>query len=155
MPHHVTLCVFTCSQCWSFRANVVQSYVISCDSRGALLLVPVQLVTEWFSLGFLRLLARFDVSLVLALVAIAYVCQVDRSALSDQSWFPYEHCNGLLIAIKAGVALKQVLLDGSKERYNGGNEVCLIYRKEFEFRGMTKEFLRVAWLRYVSGGDHY
>lgn len=46
-------------------------------------------VMEGFSFGILRLLDHLNVNLVLGLVEIARVCEVDWSALSDQSWIPY------------------------------------------------------------------
>lgn len=60
------------------------------------------LVMEWLFFGILRLLNNFDVDAVLALVAIARVCEVDWSALCDQSLFSYESCDGLFVVIKTG-----------------------------------------------------
>lgn len=57
--------------------------------------------------------------------------------------------------IKAGAPVKRMLPDVSEEWYDGKEEVCLVRRMQFESRGMTKEFARVAWLRYVSSRDDY
>lgn len=85
-----------------------------CASRGGSLRVLLRLVIKWFSFGILQLLDRLYFDPVLAIVAIARVCEVEWAALSDRSRFLYEYCDGLIIAFKAGVPLKRVLLDGSE-----------------------------------------
>lgn len=63
--------------------------------------------------------------------------------------------DGVLIVIKTGAPLKRVLPDGPEEWYECGNRVCLVCRKKFKTRGVTKEFLKAAWLRYSPDRDDY
>lgn len=59
----------------------------SFKSRGEILRVPFPLIKEWFSFGILWLLGRMEVNQVLVFVAIARLCEVEWSALGEQSWF--------------------------------------------------------------------
>lgn len=129
--------------------------VTSCRSRGALLRVPMSLVMALFSFGILRLRDLLDVDMVLVLFAITRVRDVDGTALSDQSWFPYKYRDGVLIVIKPGAPFKRVYRDVSKKWHDGEDEVCPVNCKEFESRDMTKEFAKAAWFPYLSDEDNF
>lgn len=76
--------------------------------------------------GTPRLLDPLGAVPVLALVAIARVCEVDWSVLTDQISIYYEYRHRFLISIKDSVPLKRVLLDGFEEWYDGTDENCSV-----------------------------
>lgn len=82
---------------------------------------------------------RLNVDPVLALVAVARSCKIDRTTLSDQSWYSSEYRDWLPIVIKDSAPLKRVLPDGPGEWYVDGEEVCLMYCKKFKSRDLTQE----------------
>lgn len=125
----------------------------SSESFDALLPVSMLFVLMWFLFSIPWHLDRLNFDSMLARVAIARIRDLDWCALSDHSWFPDKYRGGLMIVNKVSASLKRVLLDGSELWHDGGNEVCSVYCVEFESLATTKEFVRAAWLRYVSDGD--
>lgn len=56
---------------------------------------------------------------VLAFVAIARLREVDWSALDEQSWFPFENVDSILIILKGVAPLIRILPDGTGEWWDG------------------------------------
>lgn len=61
----------------------------------------------------------------------------------------------LLVIIRDTGPLNQVLLEGSEKWYDRGEELSSVYCKEWEYCGMSKEFVRSALLCFVPGKDDY
>lgn len=96
-----------------------------------------------------------DVNHVLAFAAIARLYEVDWSGLVKQSRVPFEYDDGMLIIFKGAGPLKPVLSNGNEEWHNGSGNICPVYLKEYECRGMTKTFAKAAWLRYIETEEDY
>lgn len=85
----------------------------------AILRVPFLLIMECFSVFILRLFDRMGANPVFTRIAIAPICEVNFTALSDQWWVPYEYIEGMLIALRGPEPFKLILLDGTEEWYDG------------------------------------
>lgn len=81
-----------------------------------------------------------------AFVASFRLCGVGWSSLGNQSWFPYEYDDGVLIIFEGAESLNCVLLDQTKGWGDGGDEIYPIYCKEYESRKMTENFEKVLCL---------
>lgn len=75
-------------------------------------------------------MVQLDVYAAFVFVAIPRTYKVDRSAVNNQRWFPYECHDGVLNIVKPGAPLEHALLHGSDESYDGGKEVSHLLRKK-------------------------
>lgn len=129
---------------WS-NVVAIDRTILSSKFRGPILRVPSVLVSEWVLFDTLRLLDRTGTNTVIAFFAIAHLFEVDRSAFEKQRWFSYIFYDGMLIIFEDAPRLKRFLLDRIEEQWDGGDEFCPIYRKEYECRGFEWTFLEAGW----------
>lgn len=142
------------------RAGVVERLcfhrmINSYKSRGASREFRSHQLRNGFAFGNLRRLDGMAINPVLTFVAMARLCDVDWSALCKPSCFPYEYDDGIAIILKEAGPLIRVLSDGPEEGQDSGEEICPIYRNEYESRGVSKPLAKAAWLQCIDSGEGY
>lgn len=112
-------------------------------------------IKELCPFSILLLLDSNDVNLVLASVAIVYLFRSNGCHLKRRDCFRTNKTIEFRSHVRGAVPLKRVLLDGTEEWRDGGEEICLFYCSKYKSRGMTQTFIKAPRLRYIAQKNEY
>lgn len=95
-----------------------------------------------------------NVDPTLAFVTVERLCEVGWGAFGSHDWLPYEYKTGKLSRITGSDPMVGKLADGTVENVNGTESICTFNRGEFATRGISFEFAKAVWLRYLEVKMH-